>query len=96
MFKKYSERKAEKKRKLELEEKLKTRIPDEITKEADVLSGQIGRLHHQKVCLDSQLSAATNQFHKLMLELNDAYKVHGMPKLEIAKTNEGKESDVSF
>ncbi len=81
MFKSYQERKAQKSlkeaKKIQAEKEKKVRIPELISVDAENISGQIGRLHHQKVCIEGQLQGATNQFHRLVLELDESQKIHG-------------------
>lgn len=50
------------------------RLPKEIEADLDDLSKVIGRLHHQKVCLEAQINQNTNKMHQLLLEYDQALK----------------------
>lgn len=79
MFKSYKERKAQKLAQKTAKTLAKTaatsRKPAEIEKDCESFVSSIGKLYHQKKCIEAELAQKTQGFHNLMIELDGSLKI---------------------
>lgn len=52
----------------------KPRSVNEIESNLDQISRDIGKLHHQKVCIEADITRRTNLMHQTILEYDQALK----------------------